>query len=258
MKIRLISDLHIDVNGDFPSIDNNIFTIVAGDIAGSPRVCIKWLKRNKVKGCFIAGNHIVYNNEGKTLSQLKDELRTAFPNIPNADLVFLEKDNIVFDDEKIVIVGTTLYTDYLLNGEAFQEIAMYNAIHGLNDFRWGRIENSKLNPEYYLQEHYKAKEYISDICKKYPDYKIIVVTHHCPSIKCLPTQYQNDSLNASYASSLEEFILDRPNIKLWCCGHIHTKCDFMIGNCRVISNPRGYINYGENPQWDKNGCIIEV
>ena len=50
-------------------------------------------------------------------------------------------------------------------------------------------------------------------------------------------------MNGGYHSSLEEFIMDRPNIKLWTHGHTHEEFDYMVGDTRVVCNPRGYIGY---------------
>ena len=50
MKIRLISDLHLDINANY-DLDfkveglDDIFTIVAGDICGSPSKASLWLKQ---------------------------------------------------------------------------------------------------------------------------------------------------------------------------------------------------------------------
>ena len=41
-------------------------------------------------------------------------------------------------------------------------------------------------------------------------------------------------------------IMDNPNIKLWIHGHVHNNFDYMIGDTRVICNPRGYEMYQEN------------
>jgi hypothetical protein len=30
---------------------------------------------------------------------------------------------------------------------------------------------------------------------------------------------------------------------LWVHGHVHAKNDYIVGNCRVVSNPRGYIGH---------------
>ena len=91
----------------------------------------------------------------------------------------------------------------------------------------------------------------------FPDKKIIVVTHHAPSAKSIDIVYETDKANGSYASNLENFILDHPNIKLWCHGHIHSQSDYMIGDCRVICNPRGYEMYRPNLAFESR-LLIEV
>jgi len=60
----------------------------------------------------------------------------------------------------------------------------------------------------------------------------------------IESQYENDVMvNGAYSSDLSEFILDRPQIKLWTHGHTHHEFDYMIGGTRIVCNPRGYINY---------------
>jgi hypothetical protein len=64
-------------------------------------------------------------------------------------------------------------------------------------------------------------------------------------------------MNGGYHSDLSEFILDRPGIKLWTHGHTHEDFDYMIGECRVVCNPRGYIKY--EPRADKFTLkVVEV
>lgn len=98
---------------------------------------------------------------------------------------------------------------------------------------------------------------IDKACRKFPNKEIVVVTHHAPSIKSIPEIYLTDKSTPAFASNLEPFILDRPNIKLWCHGHIHTTCDYQIGNCRVICNPRGYIQLGEKTG-SKDDLLVEI
>lgn len=50
-------------------------------------------------------------------------------------------------------------------------------------------------------------------------------------------------MNGAYASSLDFFIDDHPQIVLWVHGHTHETFDYEIGNTRIFCNPRGYINY---------------
>ena len=49
--------------------------------------------------------------------------------------------------------------------------------------------------------------------------------------------------SGGYSSSLDEFIMDHPQIKLWTHGHTHEPFDYMIGETRIFCNPRGYIGY---------------
>ena len=81
------------------------------------------------------------------------------------------------------------------------------------------------------------------------DQKFVVCTHHTPSFQSCAEYYMNDTImNGAYHSSLEEFILDRPQIKLWTHGHTHDDFDYMVGETRVVCNPRGYVKYEARAQ----------
>jgi hypothetical protein len=59
-------------------------------------------------------------------------------------------------------------------------------------------------------------------------------------------QYEHDVyVNGAYSSDLSEFILDRPQIKVWTHGHTHHEFDYMIGSTRIVCQPRGYDGYEE-------------
>ena len=66
-------------------------------------------------------------------------------------------------------------------------------------------------------------------------------------------------MNGGYHSDLSEFILDHPQIKLWTHGHTHHPFDYVIGETRIVCNPRGYENgsYSEDTGWDPEK-VIEV
>jgi hypothetical protein len=50
-------------------------------------------------------------------------------------------------------------------------------------------------------------------------------------------------MNGAFASDLSEFIMDRPQIKLWTHGHMHDPSDYLVDETRVVCNPRGYHGY---------------
>lgn len=106
-------------------------------------------------------------------------------------------------------------------------------------------EPARFSPEDALDYHRKCLDYIKEIVqnRKEGD-KFVVVGHHAPSIQSIHQKYKYDQImNGGYMSSLEEFILDRPSIKLWIHGHVHDMFDYNIGETRVVCNPRGYSGY---------------
>ena len=105
-------------------------------------------------------------------------------------------------------------------------------------------EPSTFCPEDAVPEHKAMVDYIRTVIEGKFDEKFVVVGHHAPSKQSTHPRYQHDTLmNGAYSSSLDEFILDHPQIKLWTHGHTHEDFDYLIGTTRVFCNPRGYINY---------------
>lgn len=250
MDIRIISDLHIDINKDYPiTYNDDIFTIIAGDIAGEPTEVDKWLKDNIKRGIFIRGNHDQNYCDLKNRSPLNawliPDLQEKYP--IDSDLSFLENQYKIIND--IVFIGCTLYTDYKYGGNQYNNMIMAN--RGLNDFRYGMWFDEKthclvpLQPQYYLKLHEKSRRFISRTLKKFKDKKCVLITHHGMSPKCIANEYVGDALNASYVSNMERLIKANPNLALVISGHIHASKDFMVGNTRYIMNSYGY----RNPAW---------
>ena len=107
-----------------------------------------------------------------------------------------------------------------------------------------REEPGTLQPEHVVPEFRKMVEYIQTVIEGKFDQKFVVCTHHAPSRLSTHPRYQHDTLmNGAYSSSLDEYIMDHPQIKLWTHGHTHEDFSYMIGQTRVMCNPRGYIGY---------------
>ena len=49
-------------------------------------------------------------------------------------------------------------------------------------------------------------------------------------------------LNPAFASNLNEFIVNNPQIRVWCHGHVHNHFDYILGQTRVVCDPFGYNN----------------
>ena len=70
------------------------------------------------------------------------------------------------------------------------------------------------------------------------------------------SRYGDVPLNFCYYTELTEFILDRAPA-LWLHGHVHSSFDYMIGDTRVVCNPRGYVGNEVNPNFDPE-LVVEV
>jgi hypothetical protein len=110
----------------------------------------------------------------------------------------------------------------------------------------------RFSPEDAVQEHMKMKQYIEVVTAmlgKNPN-KYVVVGHHSPSRLSTHEMYADDTImNGGYSSDMDEFIVNHPEIRLWTHGHTHHEFDYMIGETRVVCNPRGY--HGHEAQADQ-------
>lgn len=282
MKIKVVSDLHLefsdiniknDENADLLILSGDI--MVAHDLYEHPEtsygmysnVNLADLGRRQQTALrfrdflrrvsfqfphviYVAGNHEFYHFRwNQTLEVLRNEC-AKHPNI-----YFLENDVKVIDD--VTFVGGTLWT----NMNKGDPITLHSAKDLMNDFRLIRRDDlgfTKVKPIDTAVRHRKTLEYIQLIVKSDPNKKYVVVGHHSPSFLSCHEMYKNDFLmNGCYHSDLSEFILDHPQIKLWTHGHTHHPFDYVIGETRVICNPRGYEGYEPDNGWDVNK-IVEV
>jgi Icc-related predicted phosphoesterase len=103
---------------------------------------------------------------------------------------------------------------------------------------------SAFSPDDAMEDFNKNLDYIRLMVEGKFDEKFVVVGHHAPSKASTHPRYQHESLmNGAYSSNLDEFIMERPQIKLWTHGHTHEDFDYMLGSTRIVCNPRGYINH---------------
>lgn len=252
-KIRIFSDLHIDVNRHFPleMPVSDVFTIIPGDVSGNVEKSIDWIKDHVKQGIVVAGNHIVYDaKKGLELSDLKNKLAEAFP--AGGDISFLDCStgtcSIVKDG--VLFIGTTLYTNYEhMNKTDFPCATVWEAIRRnmyiarrcMNDFN----KHVPVLPEMYYDMFERDFGAIKCIVTKNEESEnplpVVIVTHHCPSKKFIVPKYEDSELNASFVSDLDSFINEHPSIKAWIAGHIHSKVITKSeSGCKLIANPRGY------------------
>jgi hypothetical protein len=110
-----------------------------------------------------------------------------------------------------------------------------------------KTRSATFSPEDAVEDHRKMLDFIKAVYADTPPWMTTVICgHHAPSKLSTHPRYKDEQLmNGGYSSDLIEFIQDRPGIKLWTHGHTHEDFDYMLGTCRIVCNPRGYINHEE-------------
>jgi Calcineurin-like phosphoesterase len=258
MRVNVISDLHLEFKDlELPGGD---ILILSGDACESRTLRKYRYDPNNILGespsgkridraarffaeecvkyrqvLYVMGNHEHYHGR---YDRTAADIREVLP----ANVTLLEQDSLVIDD--VMFLGGTLWTDLNKGNPMCVKVLK----HGMNDYRAithkdGEIYR-KLDPRDTWATHRQTVEYFKLMCELNRDKKVVVLTHHAPSYASVHEQYKHDvDFNGGYASDLSEFILDQENILFWTHGHMHDPSDYMIGQCRVICNPRGYVGY---------------
>lgn len=248
MKVLVLSDLHIEFEGFEINYSDVDLVILAGDIHVKEHG-YKWASEN-VKGIpvlYVLGNHEFY---GKAYPKLIDDLKEKSK---NSNIHILEKD--VFTINGINFLGCTLWTDFELFGDP--RITGYECQQSMTDFKKIRVapKFSKLRSIDVASIHKQSLSWLTEELDKRREQVNIVITHHAPSIQSVPEQFKEDTLSAAYASNLEHVITEY-NPRYWIHGHMHNSSDYMIGDTRIICNPKGYPDES-NPDF-KGNYFIEV
>ena len=282
MKIKLVSDLHLEFSDINIKNDQNYDVLIlggdimiaeelydhpvstfdpwtAGAVADLGRKQERVQRfRDFLKRCsfqfphvvYVAGNHEFYHGKwNRTLTVLSDEC-AKFPNV-----YFMEAGCKKIDD--VTFIGGTLWTD-MNQGDP---VTLHSVRDMMNDFRVIKKElegYTNLKPADTVVRHRHMLGYIKQIVAEKHDEKFVVVGHHAPSKLSTHENYKDQFLmNGAYSSDLSEFIMDRPQIKLWTHGHTHHPFDYVIGETRIVCNPRGSEGYEPESGWNPN-IMIEV
>jgi len=266
MRVHIASDLHInfDTGYDTLVLPGGDLLLLCGDLLEAGHIRLAHTVGRGMgtldayhKFCdtqlpkygqvlYVFGNHEYYNHD---FSTARKRIEPLLP--PNVTI--LQNNYVKVED--YLIWGATMWTD----NDRGNPVVRQAVSSGMSDFRVIKHEPSKLvnngMGEFYThkfsiwdaeQEHRFSRARLEEFLLAYPNHKTIVMTHHAPSYESIASEYRehvHGYINHAYYSDLTSLILDNPQIKLWAHGHVHSMNDYQIGNCRVVSNPRGYAGY---------------
>lgn len=270
MKFSVASDIHLEFgNIDLRNENKADLLILAGDILVAKDVILDETKVHTRAHKFfsqvtsefenviyIMGNHEHYRYD---FAKTEGHIRSFLSDFSNVH--FLEKSSIKISDT--IFLGATMWTDFNKGDELIKLVADKS----MNDFRIVTNSNNMISyRQNFIDENGKertrfaerpavfrahdayldnaeAMKYFSETVKQHD--KVVMVTHHSPSLLSVHEKYKGQKLNYAYSSANELFVMSHPQIKYWIHGHTHEPFDYELGETRVICNPRGYIGYEE-------------
>lgn len=257
VRIALISDIHIEFLRDEGKFVHDIYIgeqsvdvlILAGDI-DVDGFGASWAVRQsellKVPVIYIAGNHEFYGGKWtETIETIKEI--TAGTNVH-----FLNRDSVEINGSRFI--GCTLWSDLRLFGNKRLKETVVTIQNGVNDYHRIKRDDSIsapgklrfISPEHTISEFDKNLAFITKELEVDFSGKTFVVTHHAPSLNCLPLDEQDNLISAAYASNLDALII-KHKPEAWLHGHIHTQKTHRIGETLVASRPRGYPQLQDRP-----------
>jgi len=252
MKLWVLSDLHLEVAAlESPLVPppGADVCVVPGDLVNSCEKGVRWLAENvPLDSVYVPGNHEFYRNSVVEGLEGGRKAAASFDQVN-----FLENDVCVIGGVRFI--GCALWTDFRLMGQ--QPLAMLHARSAMNDYRaisWRRDPWQRFLPEHALEMHMASRTFLESALKIPFDGPTVVVTHHVPHPASVHPRFRGDLLNAAFASDLTD-LFDLGKADLWVHGHTHESFDYVIGETRVVCNPRGY---GRENAGFRPGLVIDT
>ena len=243
MKIRVLSDLHLEFADWTPPKGDEDIVVLAGDIHSGVKG-IAWARKHfrLTPVIYVPGNHEYYGEDLiEHLEALRREGRKRGVDV-------LDGNELVLDG--IRFLGATLWTDYALYGNGPAVIrAIFAAAQGVEDFKVILNGARAFHPNDALTIHGASVDWLR---RSGPT---VIVTHHAPCERSISPQFARSILNPSFASDLARLM--GPQIALWIHGHMHNSFDYVEQGTRVVCNPRGYFPYEPNPDFNPS-LALEV
>jgi predicted phosphodiesterase len=229
MKIQVMSDLHLEMHADggaelIRELDPTgvDVLVLAGDITmaryyESLASVFEPLAIKYRHILYVPGNHEYYKSSPKQVARNLAKLAKEVPH------VVIPQNEITVIAGQRFIAGTMWFRpDPLgdLNKRFMHDFAL------IQDFEpWVYDQNAAF--EKVLATHAEASD--------------VVVTHHLPALESVPPRFARSATNAYFVSDATSYIREHQP-KLWIHGHTHDRCDYMLGETRVVANPLGYPN----------------
>jgi 3',5'-cyclic AMP phosphodiesterase CpdA len=229
MRVRVLSDLHLEARPFEPPAAQADVVVLAGDIHNGP-AGVEWAKRTFAEPVlYLAGNHEPYDGE---LEATRRAIRDA---AAGSGVTVLDCDVAVIGGVRFL--GCTLWTDFDLHGASGRALALGKYLDWLVDFRAIRFGARAFAPQDSIDIHRRHLAWLEAALDAPFDGPTVVITHHAPHSGSIAAKFGTHPLNPAFVTDLDR-LMGGP--VLWIHGHTHTAFDYRVRGTRVVCNPRGY------------------
>lgn len=255
-RIWILSDLHLrqrdalDLVKPFTMPEADV-CVVAGDVCERYNLSLNWLAkvvRPRMPVVFVMGNHEYYG------AALQTARRNAAMLAKSLGIALLDNTSVEIDGVRFA--GAPLWTDFALFAGDDRKAAVSKAMalarvsmadYGETSFLdYDRFR--QMSPEDTVAMHEETIAWL-DAEMAGRSIQTVVVTHHAPHPGSVHARYASDEVTPAFVSDLSQMIR-RWRPQLWIHGHVHSSFDYVVGDTRIVCNPRGYRSGLENPAFD--------
>lgn len=241
MLIHFASDLHLEyLNKRFPDYIrvDRLYTpfadlmILAGDIHVGTQMVDKF-GHWPHPVLYVPGNHEFYDTAIEPhVAKIKEAAK-------NTAMIVLARDEYIY--QGVRFLGCTLWTDYMLMGSGGRQLAAMLACEARIADHRKIMGIQKLGQGFSAQQayelHVQERAWLEGKLNEPFDGKTVVITHHAPSRGSVHPRFRGDPCNSAFVSDLDELV---QKADYWIHGHVHDSFDYMVGKCRVMTNPGSY------------------
>ncbi|KAL4909781.1 hypothetical protein BDW74DRAFT_165166 [Aspergillus multicolor] len=151
--------------------------------------------------------------------------------------VFLDQTRYDISDD-VTVLGCTLNSRV---PDTQAEIVSYR----LNDFYYISDWTVEAHSAAHEADRKWLNEQVLQISASKPHQKIVVFTHHSPTVDPVASDpaHANSPISSAFSTDLSgETCWEKPQVRLWAFGHTHYNCDYTEQRTgkRVMANQRGY------------------
>ncbi len=274
LNVQLMSDLHLEANPQFvaqpaPGAD---LLVLAGDIGsyqaraqGAPMAEPDWGLRRfsplpQYAGwpcpvLFVPGNH---EYDALPFDETRQRLRATCERL---GIVFLDRD--VWVHRGVRWLGTTLWADYdalvLPNDTLGQALKKREKAYRAANFYLSKMQGQRygclFDAAAMREEALVCMAWLREALAQPFDGPTVVVTHFAPTLQSADPRYGLNPGTAGFCNNLPTTALAHAHT--WLHGHLHCPHDHRVGRCRVVANPLGYHNKGEQVSFNPR-CIVKI